>query len=112
MKRIFTLAGMVFFLSVFFISCSKESVQQPAEPTVQPIDADTLFFNNETQFRDFLYAHNLAKKYTIVPPKFNNNCAVLPAASIYPSQRGSSKPGFLQCQRVLHQPANRPGGLF
>ena len=80
----------LFYSAILFAiisSCSKKdtTIEDPASQ-VQPLNADTLFFSNETGFRDFLFHYGLSKKYTIAPPKYSNNCSVIPTPSIYPSQ--------------------------
>lgn len=88
MKTIYCTILLLPICISIFTSCKKDAVQQaPANQAIQKKDADTLFFKNETEFRDFLHYHGMAKKYEIVPPKYTNNCAVIPAASIYPSQQ-------------------------
>lgn len=82
------ITGLLLFITVFsFMSCDKEdSSQQITNSNVQALDADTLFFNNETEFRDFLFANSLAKKYNITSPKYSFDCAILPSSSLYPEQ--------------------------
>jgi len=46
-----------------------DTIAPPAD-TVQALDADTLIFNNEIEFRDFLHHYNLAD-YEVFPPKFD-----------------------------------------
>lgn len=40
-------------------------------PIFQPLDADTLLFNNEIEFRDFLFHYGLSTNYDVLPAKFN-----------------------------------------
>lgn len=42
----------------------------------QKLDADTLIFNNETEFRDFLFHYNLASNYEVKPQKFDASIAI------------------------------------
>ncbi|MBC8172517.1 MAG: T9SS type A sorting domain-containing protein [Chitinophagales bacterium] len=51
----------------------------------QPLDADTLIFANETEFRDFLRYYEL-KDYDLLEPLPVSDCSVLPDYHIYPGQ--------------------------
>ncbi len=61
------------FYKLFHIRyCQKCDQVTPPEPpeTVQALDADTLFFHNETELRDWCTYHGLGS-WTVQPPKFN-----------------------------------------
>ncbi|HOZ85504.1 MAG TPA: hypothetical protein PK191_08435 [Niabella sp.] len=80
------LSIVLVYLTVLFFSCKKEhtNAEENEIAEVQSQDADTLYFTNETQFRDFLVTHNLAENYAITPPKYSFDCTNLPASTSYP----------------------------
>lgn len=54
--------------------------------TIQPLDADTLSFYNETQFRDFLRYYGL-KDYDIISASLTSDCSTQPSdLSTYPAE--------------------------
>jgi hypothetical protein len=80
---------LVLFVIVPLFSCEKEPTTPIDEPQIQSLDADTLFFKDEKQFHDFLFAHHLAADYSIAPPKVIHDCSILPDANTYPSQQSN-----------------------
>lgn len=52
---------------------------------IQPLNADTLVFYNETEFRDFLKHYKIAD-YEIIAPKYTFDCSVVPDSRLYPAQ--------------------------
>ncbi|MFN0276249.1 MAG: MopE-related protein [Chitinophagales bacterium] len=64
---------------------STNSAEDSLNAIIQDIDADTLRFDNEIEFRDFLRHYGL-KNYTVLPPQIINDCTYNPPVSIYPVQ--------------------------
>ncbi|MBK7740090.1 MAG: hypothetical protein IPI42_05885 [Saprospiraceae bacterium] len=72
---------------LFFNACNKEDINtNTGSWSGQALNADTLYFDNETQFRDFLFHYGLSRKYEIIPPKYHFSCTVVPLPNNYPEQ--------------------------
>lgn len=67
---------------------------------IQPVDADTLHFTDEYQFRDFLVYHDL-KHYSIKPQVDFYDCTVNPGTTIYTDQHDDD---FLHEERFIGKP--------
>jgi hypothetical protein len=86
---------LLFHLCLFF------SASLPAQMAgIQPVDADTLHFYDEYQFRDFLVYHNL-KQYSIKPQVDFYDCSVNPGTTIYTDQHEDD---FLHEERFIGKP--------
>ncbi|MFN0274613.1 MAG: MopE-related protein [Chitinophagales bacterium] len=91
--------GLITAFFIIFLNL-QSSVNGQSAPSIQPIDADTLLFNDEYEFRDFLKYHNL-KNYTIKPQVDFYDCNVNPGTQIYTGQHDDD---FLHEERFIGKP--------